>query len=159
MINYIWEINERFIEIKGFRQGIAEASKLVSEIRVIISQDGLTAKLIWIYTTKSEQGKGYARDILKEMKNNLSTYANSIEKIVFDKVTSLETIKLIKKEFTKAELDFSNLPEFIQEKRLEDFKKNPWIPQFSPAKYWGDNSCTISKNVPYVNLSCAFNKN
>lgn len=159
MIKYKWDVTGRFIEIQGFRQGILETSKFVSETRLTISQDGLTARLIWIYTPKSEQGKGYARDILREVKNQLSTYANSVEKIIFDQVTSLEVIKLIKKEFPKAELDFSNLPDFIREKHLEDFKNNPWIPQFSPAKYSRGNSCAIAKNAPYVNLSCAFDTN
>lgn len=155
MIEYKWNKTGNFIEVKGYRRGLLNDKKFISEARITISQDGKVAKLIWIYISKSEQRKGYGTHILEEIKNNLLLileFPDLLDVIIFDKVTSLDTLKLIKSIFPNAKLDFSHLPDFIREKRIQDFKDNPWIPKLSPAKYLNGNECIIQKNAPGVNF-------
>lgn len=160
MIRYEWNKSNSFIEIKGIRNGLLDNS-IISEARIVISQDKSTTKLIWLYVPKSEQKKGYGNDILKEIGDNLLRIVENPELlnvIVFDRVTSLGTLNLIKNVFPCVEIDFSHLPEFIREKRIRDFEAKPWIPELSPAKYLGKNECVIAKNAPGVNLKLNLNK-
>lgn len=158
MVKYKWnKVNNYFFEIHGFENRLLENDKFVSEARVSITQDGLVAKLVWIYVPQSEQGNGYAIDMLKEIKNNILLNVEGLEKIVFDKVTSLKVIDLIKKVFTNAEVDFSYLPDFIKDERAKEFNTNPWIPELSPAKYEGNDGCSIPKYTPSINMVAKLN--
>lgn len=95
--------------------------------------------------------------MLKEIKNNISVNIEGLEKIIFDKVTSLKVIELIKKVFTNAEVDFSYLPDFIKDERAKEFNTNPWVPELSPAKYEGNDGCSIPKYAPSINMVAKLN--
>lgn len=153
MIKYTWKQYSGYIEIEGTEESNFTKT-LASEARLVLNEKDSSATLIWIYVSKEKQNKGYGKDILREIKENIRNFsAHKIEKINFKQVTSIGMMNLINKIFLEVKIDFSHLPKEIATARELEFQGNPWIPKLSPAKYSKNGGCTINKNAPGVSMT------